>query len=226
MPFAIIADWDAQFRVSNYNFVGTAAEATAIVNRLLGLPLGGAEQSTLEAALAGGNLTDSELLHFKNRLSKPLPSGKLKPNTYSILMPPAPPGTAGFQHRARFWVADPGNGLVSFDAVACHEWQSRVTGKGLDREAEVRGAKVYSPGAPGRATTVRLNLMARRSVLQDKGRSNWNAAELIEWDAGVALDDRAKALQEAAQTVKDTLDAKTPEEVHGVDPSDDALWPE
>lgn len=176
MPFAIIADWDAQFRVSHYNLVEIAAEAAAIVDRLRGVG------------------------------PDPLPPAKQAANAYFVLMPPAPPGTALFQHRARFWVADPINGTVSFDTVACHAWQSRVTSRGIDAEADRRIDKVFSPDDPGRAGRIR--------------------DEVPEGPEKIELANRVAALRTEAQALKDSLVAMTPEEVLAVDPTDNLLWPE
>jgi len=58
MPFAIIADWDNQNRVSRYNYVETETEAIAIVDRLHGVG------------------------------DDALPISKQAPNAYYALMPP------------------------------------------------------------------------------------------------------------------------------------------
>jgi len=176
MPYAIIADWDAQFRVSRYNYVDTEAEAVAIVDKLRGVG------------------------------DDALPPAKQAPNAYYVLMPAAPAGTALFQRRARFWVADPINSTVSFDTAACHAWQSKVTSRGIDAEADRRVDKVFSPDDPSRAGRVRTEMP--------------DGAEKI------ALTNRGTALRTAAQTLKDSLPAKTPEEVLAVDASDDLNWPE
>lgn len=176
MPYAIIADWDAQFRVSRYNLVETEPEAQAIVDKLRGVGPDG------------------------------LPLAKQAPNAYYVLMPPAPSGTALFQHRARFWVADPANDTVSFDTAACHAWQSRVTGRGIDSEGDRRIDKVFSPDDPSRAGRVREELSAG--------------------PARAALVVRVTALRTAAQNLKGTFAAKTPEEVLSIDPSDNGHWPE
>ncbi|KKK49884.1 hypothetical protein LCGC14_3130550, partial [marine sediment metagenome] len=115
MAYAIIAAWDAQMRVSRYNYVETEPEAIAIVDKLRG------------------------------RGPNALPPVKQAPNAYYVLMPPPPAGTALFQHRARFWKADPVAKTVAFDAAACHAWQSKVTGRGIDAEADWRIDRVFSP---------------------------------------------------------------------------------
>ena len=176
MAFAIIADWDAQFRVSRYNYVDTELEAIAIVDRLRGVGLDA------------------------------LPLAKQAPNAYYVLMPAAPAGTALFQHRARFWVADPIGGTVSFDTAACHAWQSKVTSRAIDAEADKRIDKMFSPSDPGRAGRIR--------------------DEMPEGAEKIALTNRVAALRTAAQALKDSLAAKTPEEVLAVDASDDLRWPE
>ena len=176
MPFAIIADWDGSNRVTRYNLVDTEPEAIAIVDRLLGVG------------------------------DDPLPPAKQAPNAYYVEMPPAPAGTALFQHRARFWVADPGAGTVSFDAAACHAWQSDLHKRVIDREADRRADEVFSPGDPGRAGRV-------RGEMPPGGPRN-------------ALEARVGVLRTAAQALKDSLGAMTPEEILAVDPSDDAHWPE
>ena len=176
MPFAIIADWDAQFRATRYNLVETEPEAIAIVDRLRGIG------------------------------DDALPPAKQAPAAYYVLMPPAPTGTSLYQHRARFWIADPGNGAVSFDVAACHAWQSKVTNRGIDAEADRRIDRVFSPNDPSRAGRVRT--------------------EMPEGAAKIALITRVSALRTAAQTLKDSLVAKTPEEVLAVAPNDNIHWPE
>ena len=176
MTFAIIADWDAQFRVSRYNYVETEDEAVAIVDKLRGIG------------------------------DDALPPAKQAPNAYYVLMPPPPAGTALFQHRAQFWKADPVNGAVSFDAVACHAWQSKVTSQGIDAEADRRIDRVFSPDNLARAGRVR--------------------SEMSEGPGKVALMNRVTALRTAAQALKDTLVSKTPEEVLVIDVSANLHWPE
>lgn len=176
MAYAIIADWDGLNRVSRYNLVGTDAEAIAIVDKLHGIG------------------------------PDALPSVKQAPNAYYVLMPPAPAGTALFQHRARFWVADPGNGTVSFDTVACHTWQSKMTSRSINAEADRRIDKVFSPGDPARADRVR--------------------AEMPEGAEKIALSNRVMVLRTAAQTLKDSLTTMTPEEILNVDVHDEIHWPE
>ena len=176
MAYAIIADWDAQMRVSRYNYVGTEAEAIAIVDKLRGVG------------------------------PDALPLAKQAPNAYYVLMPPAPPGTALFQHRARFWVADPANAAVSFDTAACHAWQSKITSRGIDDEADRRVDKVFSPDDPQRAERIR--------------------AEIPDGAKKVALMNRVVGLRTAAQALKDSLATKTPEEVQAVNSNDDIHWPE
>ena len=196
MPYAVIADWDSQMKVSRYNYVETEPEAIAIVDKLRGI---------------GPNA---------------LPSTKQAPNAYYAVMPPALLGTALFQHRARFWLADPTNQQVSFDTAACHAWQSKIINRSIEAEVDLRADKVFSPDNPQRVASIRLNLITRRQELQNKGRPKWTATERAEWDAGDVLNTRVQALQEAAQTLKNSLDAKTPEEVLIVNPSDNVHWPE
>ncbi len=176
MAYAIIAAWDAQMRVSRYNYVETEPEAIAIVDKLRG------------------------------RGPNALPPVKQAPNAYYVLMPPPPAGTALFQHRARFWKADPANGAVSFDPVACHAWQSKVTSRGIDAEADKRVDKVFSPDDPARAERVRT--------------------ELPEGPDKVQFFNRVAALRTAAQNLKDSLVTKTPEEILAVEPNDNFHWPE
>ena len=176
MPYAIIADWDGSNRVTRYNLVDTEPEAIAIVDNLKGT---GAD---------------------------PLPPAKQAPNAYYVLMPPAPAGTGLFQHRARFWVADPVGKTVSFNTAACHAWQSKVHNKNIDVEADRRVDKAYSPGDPGRAERIR--------------------SELPDGAAKTALVTRVAALRTAAETVKDSLVTKTPEEILAVKASDEKHWPE
>jgi len=176
MSYAIIADWDAQKRVSRYNLVETEVEAIVIVDKLRGVG------------------------------SDALPLAKQAPNAYYALMPTAPTGTALFQHRARFWKADPVNGKVSFDTAACHTWQSKVTSRNIDAEADRRIDKVFSPDVPARA-----------------GRTR---SEMPEGAEKIALTNRVAALRTAAQALKDSLAAKTPEEILAVKPDDNIHWPE
>ena len=176
MPYAIIADWDAQFRVSRYNLVETEPEGIVIVDKLRGIG------------------------------PDALPLAKQAPNAYYVLMPPAPAGTALFQHRARFWKADPVNETVSFDTTACHAWQSKVTNRGIDAEADRRIDRVFSPDDPSRAERTR--------------------SELPEGPGKVALTNRVAALRTAAQALKDSLAAKTPEEILALSVNDDIHWPE
>jgi hypothetical protein len=174
--YAIIASWDDQNRVSRYNYVETEAEAIAIVNRLRGV----GPDALAPAKQAAG--------------------------AYYVLMPHAPAGCGGSQHRARFWVADPENKTVSFDAAACHAWQSKVTGKMIDGEADRRIDIVLSPDNPSRAGRV--------------------MAEMPEGEAKVVLIEKVAAVRTAAQVLKDTLAEKNPEEVRAVNSADDSHWPE
>lgn len=183
MPFAIIADWDAQFRVSRYNYVDTELNAIALVDRL-----------------------QNGTAYPEHGFPDLLPLAKQAPNAYYVLMPPAPAGTALFQHRARFWVADPGTGTVSFDTVACHAWQSKGTSRGIDTEADRRIDRVFSPDDPSRAGRIREELSAG--------------------PVKTAFMVKVTALRTAAQTLKDSLAAKTPEEVLAVHPDDNIHWPE
>ena len=121
-------------------------------------------------------------------------------------MPPFPAGTTKYRHRARFWRADPANNAMSFDTPACHAWQSRVTHKQIDREADRRIDKAYSPDDRSRAARVR--------------------DEMPEGPEKAGLRNRVGALRSAAQALKDTLVAKTPEEVRLVGPTNDNHWPE
>ena len=175
MAYTIIADWDAQKRVSRYNLVETEAEAIAIVDKLHGVS------------------------------PNALPVAKQAPDAYYALMPGPPAGTALFQHRARFWVADPASKAVSFDAAACHAWQSKVTGRGIDAEADRRADKVFSPDDPSRAERVK--------------------SEMPDGPAKTVLTNRVVALRTAAQALKNSLVAKTPEGVLAVKPGDDLHWP-
>ena len=176
MAYAIIADWDAQMRVSRYNYVETEAEAIVLVDKLWGVG------------------------------PDALPLAKQAPNAYYVLMPRAPAGTARFEHRARFWKADPVNKTVSFDTSACHAWQSKMTCRSIDTEADERADKVFSPDDPTRAQRVRT--------------------EMPEGAAKDALTSRVTSLRTAAQSFKDSLAGKTAEEILTVSPNDDIHWPE
>lgn len=176
MTYAIIADWDAQFKVSRYNYVETENEAIALVDKLTGRGLDA------------------------------LPLAKQAPNAYYVLMPTAPAGTAMLQHRARFWKADPVNNTVSFDTALCHAWHTDVTSRVIDAEADKRVDRVFSPNTPSRADRVRTEM-----------------PEGTKKDAFIA---RGVVLRTAAQTLKDSLAAKTPEEILAVNPVDNIHWPE
>ena len=225
MAYAIIADWDDQMRVSRYNYVETEAEAKRLVDRLLGAdPL--TPRKVEMQALLDDPVTSQGKRAWAAKEILPLSPAKRAPNAYYVLMPTAPAGTALFTHRARFWIADPVNKTVSFDTAACHAWQSKVTSQAIDTEADKRIDKVFSPDAPGRAERIKLELFARGHELQDKGRAAWTADEKAEWNAGIALNNRAKALRAAAQVLKDLLATKTPKGILDIDSADDIHWPE
>ena len=173
--YAIIAGWDDQNRVSRYNYVEMEAEAVAIVDRLRGVG------------------------------PDALPPAKQAAGAYYVLMPHAPDGCDDSQHRARFWVADPVSKTVSFDAAACHAWQSKMTGLMIDVEADRRADSAFSPDNPKRAARV--------------------MAEMPEGEAKVALIEKVAAVRAAAQVLKDTLAEKNPEEVRAVNSADDVHWP-
>jgi hypothetical protein len=173
--YAIIAGWDDQNRVSRYNYVETAAEAGAIVDKLHGVgpdALAPAKQAT---------------------------------NAYYVLMPDAPAGCGHSQHRARFWLADPDNSTVSFDAAACHAWQSKMTGRMIDSEADRRIDTVLSPDNPSRAGRI--------------------MAEMPEGEAKAALSEKVAAVRAAAATLKDSLSEMAVDEVQQMSHNDDAHWP-
>lgn len=46
------------------------------------------------------------------------------------------------------------------------------------------------------------NLTARAAILSEKGRANWTAQELAEWEAGEALWARVKALRDASDVIE------------------------
>jgi hypothetical protein len=173
--YAIIAGWDDQNRVSRYNYVETEAEAVAIVDKLHGVGLD---------ALA---------------------PAKQAADAYYVLMPNAPAGCGHSQHRARFWLADPDNSTVSFDAAACHAWQSKMTGKMIDTEADRRIDIVLSPDNPSRAGRV--------------------IAEMPEGEAKVALSEKVAAVRAAAATLKGSLSEMAVDEVQQIDHRDEAHWP-
>jgi len=173
--YAIIAGWDDQNRVSRYNYVEMEAEAVAIVDRLRGVG------------------------------PDALPPAKQAAGAYYVLMPDAPAGCGGSQHRARFWVADPVSKTVSFDAAACHAWQAKLTGRMIDSEADRRADKVLSPDAPSRAARVMV--------------------EMPEGAEKVALIEKVAAVRAAAVTLKGSLSEMAVDEVQRMDYSDDANWP-
>ena len=71
------------------------------------------------------------------------------------------------------------------------------------------------------------NLTARASELIDKGRGNWSAAELAEWNAGKVIWDRVKALRQASNVIEARLASVTKRDaVIGFDVVGAAEWPE
>ena len=173
--YAIIASWDDQNRVSRYNYVEMEAEAVAIVDRLRGVG------------------------------PDALPPAKRAAGAYYVLMPHAPAGCGGSLHRARFWVADPENKTVSFDAAACHAFESKVIGKMVDVEADHRVDIVLSPDNPRRAGRV--------------------MAEMPEGAEKVALIEKVAAVRTAAVTLKGSLSEMAVDEVQQTDYRADAHWP-
>ena len=170
--YAIIADWDAQLRVSRYNYVKTEIEAQAIIEQLHSILL----------------LEDQA------------------PNAYYVEMPLVPVGYRSFAHRARFWIANPVNGTVSIDTTAIHRWQSNITNRAVDREADKRVDKVFSPNDLLRAGRIRSELSegAKKSVLMN----------------------RVVALRVAAQTLKESFVILTAEEILAIQVHDNIHWPE
>lgn len=205
MPYAIIAGWDAQMGVSRYNYVEAETEAQRLVERLQGLEPSVGRKAEMRTLLDDPKTSLGKRTWAEKEMA-PLPLAKQAPNAYYVLMPPAPAGTALFQHRARFWIADPANSTVSFDTTACHAWQSKITSRAIDAEADARTDRVLSPDDPARAGRVR--------------------SEMPEGPGRAAQTNRVKALRTAAQALKDTLAAKTPEEVLAVHSDDDGHWPE
>lgn len=181
--YAIIADWDGAFNVSRYNFVDTEVHAIALVDRLV---------------------NGTPYPEFGSTLS--LPSSKRAPNAYFVLMPPAPIGTENYQHRSRFWKAEPIGKTMSFDVAACHAWQTKITSIEIDTEADRRIDKVFSPNKPGRARRVR--------------------DDLPEGPTKIGMINRATALRVDAETLKTSLASLNPEEVRLVGPSNNAHWSE
>jgi hypothetical protein len=173
--YAIIAGWDDQNRVSHYNYVETEDEASAIVDRLRGIG------------------------------PDALPPAKQAAGAYYVLMPHAPAGCGGSQHRARFWVADPDNSTVSFDAAACHAWQAKVTGRMIDSEADRRIDIVLSPDNPSRAGRV--------------------MAEMPEGADKIALIEKVAAVRAAAVALKGSLSEMAADEVQQIDHRADTHWP-
>lgn len=208
MPYAIIADWDASGpvkRVTRYNLVETESEAQRLVDRLKGLDPPQARIDEMQAIIdEPGTTLGRRAWARKEQVA--LPPAKQAPNAYYIIMPPPPAGTALFQHRARFWVADPVGGTVSFDTAACHAWQSDIHKRVIDLEADRRIDEVWSPGAPARA---------KRRI-----------TELAPGTERVALEVRTTTLRGDAQTLKTSLAALNPEQVMAVDVLDNAHWSE
>ena len=223
--YAVIMAWDAQNRVSTYNYVETEAEAKRLRDRKQGKAPTAARKAEMQA-LIDDPTTTAGVRHWATKELLPLPVEKQAPGAYYKEMPAAPVGTALFQHRARFWVADPVNKAMSFDAAACADWQRKIHGINIDSDCDERVNKVFSPDDPSRADRIKMELMARGQVLQDRGRGTWTASEKAEWDAGIAKNNRVRLLREAAETLKASLISKTAEEVLAVKPADPQHWPE
>lgn len=150
--------------------------------------------------------TEVEAQAIINKLHNTLPLEDRAPNAYYVLMPPVPAGYRLFKHRARFWIADPPNMTVSVDTAAVHAWQSNITSNAIDREADRRADKVFSPDNLSRANRIR--------------------AEMSSGPQKIALFDRVKALRMAAQTLKDSLVLMTAEDILDVKIYDNKHWPE
>ena len=135
MRYAIIAGWDAQKRVTRYNYTTDETYAKALMDRL------------------------------RNGTAYPeygfpvvLPVQKRSPKAYYAKMPAAASGTKSMQHRARFWKADPVAKKVTFDTAACHSWCTRMLRLHIDAEADRRIDKLWSPISPARAARVRAEM--------------------------------------------------------------------
>ena len=199
--YAIIAGWDANNFVSRYNLVETEAEAQALVDRLVnGSPIPG-------------------------KFDAPLPLEKRAPGAFHAELA-VPAGCKLFRHQARFWKCDPAAKTVAVDINAARAWRRKLMDGQIDSEASRRIDRIFSPDNPARAERVKMELIARGHVLQDKGRSRWTAEEKSEWGAGRAKWDRMEALRAAAETFKASYAAKTPEEILAVGPNEDTHWPE
>lgn len=205
MPFAVIANWDGSFAVSRYNIVATEADAIQLVDRLKGLDPPQSRIDEMQALIETSGMSLGRRA-WAAREQVALPAGKLAPNAYQVEMPPPPPGTALFQHRARFWTAQPGTSDMVFDTAKCHAWQSAIHKRVIDREADRRIDQAWSPGDPNRA-----------------GR---RMGELPPGAERAALEARTTTLRTNATTLKDSLAALTPEGVLSIDVSDNAHWSE
>lgn len=205
MPYAIIANWDGTFKVTRYNFVDTETEAQRLVDRLIGLPPPSTRIAEMQALLDEPSTSLGKRVWAQKEMVS-LPLEKQAPNAFFTLMPTPDPGTVNLQHKARFWVANPGAGTMIFDTPACHAHFLAMKEQVIDDEADRRADFAFSPDNPERAGYIR--------------------AELRPGSKRTALDLRVDTLRTSAQTLKDSLVTKTPEEIIATDVRDDANWTE
>ena len=223
--YAVIMKWDSQNRVSQYNYTETEAEAKRLRDRKRGLAPPASRLAEMQALLDDPKTSVGKRT-WATKEMLPLPVEKQATDAYYVEMPPAPTGMAIFQYKARFWKCDPVAKTMSFDATACADWQRKMHIGTIDRECDKRVDKVFSPDNPGRADRIKMEMMARGQILQDKGRGTWTAAEKAEWDAGLTKNNRVKVLRDGAEALKNSLTGKTAEKILAVDPADGAHWPE
>jgi hypothetical protein len=221
--YAVILDWDAQNKVSRYNYVDTEEEAQRIVNRLTGKPVDDVEREQIEAKLTAHadpsnplSLSEGQCLHCKNRLV-PVETSKLSPNAFYIEMAPLSTGSVGYEHRAQFWEVDPVAKTISFDDIACANKQRRHTYKQIDHECKLREKEIY----PGEE---KLDESLHRQTLIDKDRSNWTPDDKAWWDASTEKSERVFNLRARADTLKSNLANKTANEVRATIVKDEANW--
>ena len=170
--------------------------------------------------------TEAEALDIVDRLRNRLSVEDRAPDAYYVEMPPSVIGYEGFDHRARYWIADPANGTVSVDTAKIHSDVSAQATRRVTVDADRRIDEMFSPGDPSRAERVKLQLIARGQELQDKGRQNWTPAERQEWTAAIAFNTRARAIRNDAKALQDSFAEMTARQIMTVDVSDDIHWSE
>lgn len=112
--FAIIADWDADGRVTRFNMVDTEEEAKRLVDRLRGLPPSDARRKEMEAMSADETVSKG-MQHWASKESVALPADKVAPKTYYAVITSPDPRCDDCLHLAAMWDADESNKTVSFN---------------------------------------------------------------------------------------------------------------